>query len=95
MLNYYTAQGEDQQRWIGPHQRSSFLIPIIISIFGVLAWLFFILFFALFWSKGYNLFQDIVVFIASVGIMGLLIGLMWLIWGRNQMHWGHANFDLN
>ncbi|MDA4130906.1 MAG: hypothetical protein OK457_09060 [Thaumarchaeota archaeon] len=54
--------------------------PIIGSILGVIAWLVFILLYALFWSKGFDLFQNIIVTIVSLAIAGLAIGLMWLIW---------------
>ena len=88
MLNYYSEQAENEKNWNKAHQRSGFpFVPIVISIIGVLAWLIFILFFALFWSKGYNLFQDIVVFFATLCIAAVVLGLMWLIWGRNQWHW--------
>jgi hypothetical protein len=69
------------------------LVPIVVSIVGVLVWLIFILFFALFWSKGYNLFQDTVVFIATLAIAALVIGLIWLIWGRNQWQWWTREHD--
>ena len=88
MLNYILREAENKQSWNGKPQKSGFpLAPIIVSIVGVLVWLIFILFFALFWSKGYNLFQDIVVLLATLCIAALAIGLMWVIWGRNQWHW--------
>jgi protein-S-isoprenylcysteine O-methyltransferase Ste14 len=60
---------------------------IIVSSVAFLAWLIFILFFALFWSNSYNIFQGIIIVIASLGIIAVLIGLMWFIWGRNQWSW--------
>ena len=57
------------------------LAPIVGSILAVIAWLVFILIYALYWSKGYSLFQNVVVTIASLLIVGLLIGLMWVVWG--------------
>jgi hypothetical protein len=66
MLNYYSGQAKNQQSWDITQRKSGFFIPIIVSVVGVLAWLIFILFFALFWSKGYNLFQDVVVFIVTL-----------------------------
>ena len=88
MLNHYSIQAENQPSWNKTHQKSCFpFAPIIVSIVGVFAWLIFILFFALFWSKGYNFFQDIVVLIATLCITSLVIGLMWVIWGRTQWHW--------
>jgi hypothetical protein len=58
---------------------------IVASMVGLLVWLVFILLFALYWSESFNLFQNIVVFVVSLCITGLFIGLMWIIWGRNTM----------
>jgi amino acid transporter len=88
MLSYRLGQAENEKSWNITRQRSGFpFAQIIVSIVGALVWLMFILFFALFWSKGYNPFQDIVVFVATLFITALIIGLMWLIWGRNQWRW--------
>ncbi len=73
-------------------RHSSPFAPIVASILGALVWLVFILFFALFWSGSYSLFQDFVVFIASLLITVLVVGLMWLIWGRNQWHWWSSHY---
>ena len=58
--------------------------PIIGSMLAVVAWLIFILVYALFWSKGFDLFQNIIVTIFSLMIMGILIGVMWMIWGYRR-----------
>ena len=58
------------------------MAPIIGFILGVIAWLVFILLYALDWSKGFDLFQNIIVTVVSLAITGLLIGLLWLIWFR-------------
>jgi hypothetical protein len=58
------------------------LAPIIISILGLIIWLVFILFYALYWSSGFSLFQNIIVTLVSLAIAGLAIGLAWLIWYR-------------
>jgi hypothetical protein len=68
----------------------------VVSILGVIAWLVFILLYALYWSKGFSLFQNIIVTIVSLIIVGLLIGLMWVVWGfrggwtRGRMGWGDS-----
>lgn len=54
---------------------------IVASMIGFLVWLVFILIFALYWSEAFDLFQNIVVFIVSLCITGILIGLMRIIWG--------------
>jgi hypothetical protein len=56
--------------------------PIALSIVGVVAWLVFILFYALYWSAGFSLFQNIIVTVVSFLIAGLIIGLMWMPWFR-------------
>ncbi len=55
---------------------------IIGSILAVIAWLVFILLYALYWSKGFDLFQNLVVAVVSLLVTGLLIGVMWLVWLR-------------
>lgn len=67
--------------------KSNPLSLTLASIIAFLAWLVFILLFAVFWSNGFNLFQDIVILIASLGIVVVLFGLMWFIWGRKQWNW--------
>jgi len=57
--------------------------PIALSIVGGIAWLVFILLYALFWSSGYSLFQNVIVTIVSFLIAGLVIGLMWMPWFRS------------
>jgi hypothetical protein len=56
---------------------------------GIIVWLVFILFYALYWSSHFSLFQNIVVFIVSLCITALLIGMMWIILGpRRHWMWG-------
>jgi hypothetical protein len=55
--------------------------PIILSFLAVAVWLVFILLYALYWSTGFSWFQNIIVTIVSLLIMGLLVGLMWVVWG--------------
>ncbi len=70
------------------------LAPIVASILGAIAWLVFILAYTLLWSGRFSLFQNIVVTLASLLVVGLLIGLMWVVWGfrrgwrRVGMDWG-------
>ena len=74
-----------QQSTFPPVVRKSGPLGLIVaSMLGVIIWLVFILFFALYWSTHLSLFQDIVVFIVSLCITGLLIGMMWLILGTRK-----------
>ncbi len=54
---------------------------VIASMLGIVAWLVFILIYALLWSKSYDLFQNVVVAFVSLAIVGMLIGVMWMAWG--------------
>ena len=61
---------------------------VVLTLLAVIVWLFFILFYSLFWSTGYSLFQNIVVVMVSLGITGCVIGLGWVIWGsRHVKNW--------
>lgn len=61
---------------------------IVVTMLAIIAWLVFILLYALYWSTSYDLFQNIVVVIVSLGITGLVIGLGWVIWGfRHVKQW--------
>ena len=61
---------------------------IVVTLLAVIAWLIFILVYALYWSANYSLFQDIVVVIVSFGITGVVIGLGWVVWGsRHVKNW--------
>lgn len=57
----------------------------LLSILAFAAWLVFILFYALFWSRSFSFFQNIIVTIVSFLLMGLLVSLMWFVWGRRFM----------
>ena len=55
--------------------------PIIVTFVAIALWLTFILFYALFWSAGFNWFQNIIVTIVSIVLVGLVLGAAWMIWG--------------
>jgi hypothetical protein len=57
-------------------------LPMIASILAIVAWLMFILLYALFLSKSFDLFQNIVVTLVSLLVACLLIGVMWILWLR-------------
>lgn len=80
------GQGEKwEEAW--EHHRP--LAPMVTTIVAVIGWLVFILLFALYWSNGFTIFQDVIVTIVSLVIMGLLIGLVWVVWGmRYARFWG-------
>ena len=57
---------------------------IVASILGVAGWLVFILLYALYWSKGFSLFQNLIVTVVSFAIAGLLIGAMWVAFAPRE-----------
>ena len=56
----------------------------VLSIFIVAAWLAFIIFYALFWSTEFTLFQNVIVTIASFLLTGLFVGVVWVLWGMRR-----------
>jgi hypothetical protein len=67
------------------------------TVLGLVAWLIFILLYALDWSRGYNIFQDLIVTVVSFLITGLAIGMIWLAWFRTNAEekwnrgWSNSN----
>lgn len=53
----------------------------IASLIVGLAWVAFIALFAVFWAPGFNLFQNIVILIASLVGSFLIVGIMWMAYG--------------
>ncbi len=62
---------------------------VIGSMLGVAVWLVFILVYALLWSKGYDLFQNLVVAFVSLAVTAIAIGAMWAVWGYRR----YGSFD--
>jgi hypothetical protein len=60
---------------------------ILSSILSVVAWLVFILIYALEWSRAYSLFQNFIVTVVSLAIMGLIIGAIWVVFGSREYWW--------
>ena len=73
-------------------QKSGPIGLIVASMLGVVIWLVFILLYALYWSSGFSLFQNVVVFIVSVCIAALLIGIMWIVLGPKRFRTWDWNY---
>ncbi len=86
MTKYFSEQAGNAEPK-APYHRSMPFAPVIATMVGIIAWLIFILLFALDWSKSYSLFQNVVVFIVSLCITAMVLGMMWIIWGRNRWDW--------
>jgi Kef-type K+ transport system membrane component KefB len=87
MQTIYLIKAANEEEQHRRHAASTPFAPILATMTGVIVWLIFILFYALDWSKNYSLFQNIVVFIVSVCVTAIVIGMMWIVWGRNRYHW--------
>ncbi len=61
------------------------------TILLITAWLVFILLYAAFWSGPFSLFQNIVIFFASLIVLFGCIAAAWASWGMRftGMNWEH------
>ncbi len=55
-------------------------IPTVVTIVLVICWAIFMLLHVLFWSSDFDLFQNIVIILLSLVLVGGVIGLMWVVW---------------
>jgi small-conductance mechanosensitive channel len=79
-----TSGGEHQDKWSAAERKRSKryegpVAPVIASLLIVIAWCVFILFYALYWSTGFNVYQNLIVTVVSLIITGIVIGIMWVI----------------
>lgn len=79
-----SSEGKEGSQWAADWEHNRPLGPIVLSILAAIVWLVFILLFALFWSNGFTLFQNIIVTLVSLAITGLVVGLVWIVWGMNR-----------
>jgi hypothetical protein len=83
-----SGESKEGGPWYPDWEHSRPLGGIVLTLLAVIAWLVFILLYALYWSNGFNLFQNIVVVVVTLGIMGVVIALGWVIWGfRHVKRW--------
>ena len=75
-------------------------IPIVVTIGVIILWALFMLLYVLFWSNGFNLFQNIVLILLSLVVVGGVIALMWVTWvfrwgerPRMPMHYSYFAFS--
>ena len=55
-------------------------IPIVVTIVAGICWAIFMLLYVLFWSSDFDLFQNIVIILLSLVVVGGFIVLMWVVW---------------
>ena len=56
----------------------------IASLAVLLAWVVFIVVFAVWWAPGLGLFQNIMILIASLVATAVIIGIMWMAYGMRH-----------
>lgn len=64
---------------------------ISLSIIVGVGWLIFLILWLFFYASGFNIYQNIAIFIVSILIVGGVLGASWAPWG---MRYGHK-FDEN
>ncbi|HYB07460.1 MAG TPA: hypothetical protein VEB87_04815 [Nitrososphaerales archaeon] len=74
--------------WYPDWEHARPLRGIVLTMVAIIAWLVFILLYALFWSNGFTLFQNVVVTVVTLVITAMVIGLGWVVWGfRHVKQW--------
>jgi len=58
---------------------------IIASLVAVIAWALFAILYVIYWSGNFNLFQNIVILLLSVVIVGCGLGIVWMYWVRRHV----------
>ncbi len=61
----------------------------LLSILGPVAWRSVTLLYVAFWAQGFSLFQQVVVILVSLLILGGVMGSAWTVWGtgRGRRYW--------
>ncbi len=54
---------------------------ILLSVLGPIAWLIFTLLYVGFWATGFTIFQDVVVVLVSILVLGGVMAGVWISWG--------------
>lgn len=57
---------------------------VLLTILGAIAWLCFALLYVGFWARGFSLFQDIVVILVSLLVLGGVVVSAWASWGMHR-----------
>jgi hypothetical protein len=56
------------------------LVPIVVTLVAGICWAIFMLLHILYWSSGFDWFQNIAIMLLSLVVTGCVIGLMWVFW---------------
>ncbi len=81
-----TTPSAPWERGMVPH---GFRGRVLLSVLGPIAWLIFTLLYVGFWAKGFTIFQDVVVVLVSILVLGGVMAAVWITWGtRWAKSWG-------
>ena len=76
------TQGREHPQPVAEGKKTIQRATAVGSLFVIIGWFAFIMLYALFWSNHYGLIQNIIVTMASLAVSWLLIGLIWVFWGK-------------
>jgi len=61
-------------------KQTHYRMPGVISILAGVGWFIFISLFTLFWSTNFTFFQNIIIDVISVIILGVVTSVAWIVW---------------
>ncbi len=68
---------------------------VSLSIVASIGWLIFLIVWLFFYAAHYNGYQNVAIILASVLVLGFIVGVPWLIWGRRYMKdWDREQMNL-
>jgi len=83
--------GDNMPEKMPPGLASRVAVSIVVGV----AWLVFLIIFLAFYANNFNVYQNIAIFLASVLVVGAILGPMWVYWGikvvpRYAEKWGRG-----
>jgi hypothetical protein len=69
------------EMWVAPRRLRW---RVLLTILGPIAWLCFTLLYVGFWARGFSLFQDIVVILVVLLLLGAVVVSAWVSWGMHR-----------
>jgi len=63
-----------------PRKDEAPFLPIVMTLIVFMGWAILMLLHVLFWSEHFNLFQNIVILVLSLVIVGCALGIPWMYW---------------
>ena len=68
---------------------------VSLSIVASIGWLIFLIVWLFFYASRYNGYQNVAIILASILVLGFIVGIPWLIWGRRYMRdWDREQMNL-